>query len=188
MVRFGNVLDSSGSVVPKFREQIQKRTAITVTHPEITRYFMSIGEAVRLVIQAGSMAQGGEVFLLEMGNAVKIRQLAVQMIELSGLVPDHDIPIRFTGLRPGEKLYEELLIDPETASPTKHPRIFCSNEPIPDQAFLQDHLQKLEGAIKSDDFEKTMEILKILVPEYSIPSRFLPQSPSMSLPQDTLLN
>ena len=188
MVRFGNVLDSSGSVVPKFREQIQKRTAITVTHPEITRYFMSIGEAVRLVIQAGSMAQGGEVFLLEMGNAVKIRQLAVQMIELSGLVPDHDIPIRFTGLRPGEKLYEELLIDPETASPTKHPRIFCSNEPIPDQAFLQDHLQKLEEAIKSDDFEKTMEILKILVPEYSIPSRFVPQTPPISFPEKNFLN
>ncbi len=188
MVRFGNVLDSSGSVVPKFREQIQKRTAITVTHPEITRYFMSIGEAVRLVIQAGSMAQGGEVFLLEMGNAVKIRQLAVQMIELSGLVPDHDIPIRFTGLRPGEKLYEELLIDPETANPTKHPRIFCSNEPIPDQVFLQDHLQKLEETIQSNDFEKTMKILKILVPEYSIPSQFVSQTPPMFLPQDTLLN
>ena len=149
---------------------------------------MSIGEAVRLVIQAGSMAQGGEVFLLEMGNAVKIRQLAVQMIELSGLVPDHDIPIRFTGLRPGEKLYEELLIDPETASPTKHPRIFCSNEPIPDQAFLIEHLEKLEETIQSAEFERTMEILKILVPEYSIPSRFLPQSPSMSLHQDTLFN
>ena len=82
-----------------------------MTHPEITRYFMSIGEAVRLVIQAGSMAKGGEVFLLEMGNAVNIRLLAIQMIELSGLIPDHDIPIRYTGLRPGEKLYEELLID-----------------------------------------------------------------------------
>ena len=149
---------------------------------------MSIGEAVRLVIQAGSMAQGGEVFLLEMGNAVKIRQLAVQMIELSGLVPDHDIPIRFTGLRLGEKLYEELLIDPETASPTMHPRIFCSNEPIPDRAFLKDHLQKLEESIQSNDFEKTMEILKILVPEYSIPSRLVPQILTMSLAQDTLLN
>ena len=122
------------------------------------------------------MAQGGEVFLLEMGNAVKIRQLAVQMIELSGLVPDHDIPIRFTGLRLGEKLYEELLIDPETASPTKHPRIFCSKEPIPDQGFLQDHLQKLEETIQSDEFEKTMEVLKTLIPEYSILSRFVPQT------------
>ena len=123
-----------------------------------------------------------------MGNGVKIRQLAVQMIELSGLVPDHDIPIRFTGLRPGEKLYEELLIDPETASPTKHPRIFCSNEPIPDQAFLQDHLQKLGEAIESGEFERTMEILKILVPEYSTQSRFLPQTPQMPPLQDTLLN
>ena len=125
---------------------------------------------------------------MEMGNGVKIRQLAVQMIELSGLVPDHDIPIRFTGLRAGEKLYEELLIDPETASRTKYPRIYCSYEPIPDQAFLQDHLQKLGEAIKSDEFEKTMEILKILVPEYSIPTQFVPQTPPMSLPQDTLLN
>jgi len=166
MVRFGNVLDSSGSVVPMFREQIQKRIAITVTHPEITRYFMSIGEAVRLVIQAGSMAKGGEVFLLEMGNAVKIQQLAIQMIELSGLVPDHDIPIRYTGLRPGEKLYEELLIDPETANPTKHPRIYCSNEPIPEDQFFQDHLQKLEEAIESNHLEKTYQLVKILVPEY----------------------
>ena len=123
-----------------------------------------------------------------MGNAVKIRHLAIQMIELSGLVPDHDIPIRFTGLRPGEKLYEELLIDPETASPTKHPRIFCSNEPIPDQALLQDHLQKFEDTIQSNDFEKTMEVLKILVPEYSTHTRFVQQTTQISLSQDTFLN
>ena len=101
---------------------------------------------------------------------------------------DGDIEVKIIGLRPGEKLYEELLIDPETASPTKHPRIFCSNEPIPDQGFLQDHLQKLEEAIQSDEFEKTMEILKILVPEYSIPSRFVSQTPQMPPLQDTLLN
>ena len=187
MVRFGNVLDSSGSVVPKFREQIQKRTAITVTHPEITRYFMSIGEAVRLVIQAGSMAQGGEVFLLEMGNAVKIRQLAVQMIELSGLVPDHDIPIRFTGLRPGEKLYEELLIDPETASPTKHPRIFCSDEPLPEASLLHNLLHNLEEAVDHHDLDRALEVLHSLVPEYAAePPPALPLSSRTS--KTALLN
>ena len=110
---FGNVLDSSGSVIPLFRERLRLGQPLTVTHPEVTRYFMSIGEAVRLVIQAGAMAQGGEVFLLDMGQPVKITELARQMIELSGYVPDRDIPIQFTGLRPGEKLYEELLIDQE---------------------------------------------------------------------------
>ena len=116
IVRFGNVLDSSGSVVPLFREQIKNRQAITVTHPEITRYFMSIGEAARLVIQAGAMSKNGEVFLLDMGQPVRIRDLALQMIELSGLVPEKDIPLQYTGLRPGEKLYEELLIDPAIQS------------------------------------------------------------------------
>ena len=110
------------------------------------------------------------------------------MIELSGLVPDHDIPIHFTGLRPGEKLYEELLIDPETASTTKHPRIFCSNEPLPDQEFLQEYLQKLKETIQSDEFEKTMEILKILVPEFSIQSRFIQQYQQISLPYKSILN
>ena len=109
IVRFGNVLDSSGSVVPLFREQIKKRMPITVTHPEITRYFMSIGEAARLVIQAGAMSKNGEVFLLDMGSPVRIRDLALQMIELSGLIPEKDIPLQFTGLRPGEKLYEEQI-------------------------------------------------------------------------------
>ncbi len=167
MVRFGNVLNSSGSVVPKFREQIQKRTAITVTHPEITRYFMSISEAVKLVIQAGSMGKGGEVFLLEMGNAVKIRELAIQMIELSGLVPDVDIPIRYTGLRPGEKLYEELLVDINSSNPTTHPRIFCSKEPIPESYYIEDNLEKLEEQIELNDLEKIFEIIRKIVPEYS---------------------
>jgi len=166
IVRFGNVLDSSGSVVPLFREQINKRLPITVTHPEITRYFMSIGEAARLVIQAGAMAKKGEVFLLEMGEPVKIRDLALQMIELSGLIPDKDIPLRYTGLRPGEKLYEELLIDPIQSQPTKHPRIFCSEESPPDTNILQKEISVLTKAIARRDFSSTLDSMKRLVPEY----------------------
>lgn len=174
IVRFGNVLDSSGSVVPLFRDQIRRRVPVTVTHPEITRYFMSIGEAARLVIQAGSMAKGGEVFLLEMGNAVKIRELAIQMIQLNGLVPDRDIPIRYTGLRPGEKLYEELLIDPDNACPTKHPRIYYSEEPLPSSENLQDMILEFEKLLKHNNYFKIIEVMKQIVPEYSSEHAFYP--------------
>ena len=166
IVRFGNVLDSSGSVVPLFREQIKKRMPITVTHPEITRYFMSIGEAARLVIQAGAMSRNGEVFLLDMGQPVKIRDLALQMIELSGLVPEKDIPLQYTGLRPGEKLYEELLIDPAKSQPTKHPRIFSSEEPLPESEVLQKEIQLLSEAISKRDLNSALASMKRLVPEY----------------------
>ncbi|WP_306481246.1 nucleoside-diphosphate sugar epimerase/dehydratase [Limnobacter sp.] len=132
-VRFGNVLGSSGSVIPLFKEQIQKGGPITVTHPEINRFFMSIHEAVELVIQAGSMAQGGEVFLLDMGESVKIVDLAKKMISLAGLTEKTadgkgDIEIQFTGLRPGEKLFEELLIDDAGAEKTAHPKIMRAHE------------------------------------------------------------
>ena len=166
IVRFGNVLDSSGSVVPLFREQIKKRMPITVTHPEITRYFMSIGEAARLVIQAGAMSRNGEVFLLDMGQPVKIRDLALQMIELSGLVPEKDIPLQYTGLRPGEKLYEELLIDPAKSQPTKHPRIFSSEEPLPVSEVLQKEISLLSEAISKRDLNSALASMKRLVPEY----------------------
>ncbi len=135
MVRFGNVLDSSGSVVRRFRNQIQAGGPVTVTHPEIIRYFMSIPEAAQLVIQAGAMASGGEVFVLDMGTPVKIDDLARTMIRLSGLElrdddnPDGDIAIEYVGLRRGEKLYEELLIGENTTG-TSHPRIFKNSEPI----------------------------------------------------------
>ncbi|MCS5630601.1 MAG: polysaccharide biosynthesis protein, partial [Pirellulaceae bacterium] len=166
IVRFGNVLDSSGSVVPLFREQINKRMPITVTHPEITRYFMSIGEAARLVIQAGAMSRSGEVFLLDMGKPVKIHDLALQMIELSGLVPEKDIALQFTGLRHGEKLYEELLIDPAKSQPTRHPRIYSSEEPLPESEILQKEIQLLREAISKRDVNSALESMKRLVPEY----------------------
>ena len=166
IVRFGNVLDSSGSVVPLFREQIKKGLPITVTHPEITRYFMSIGEAARLVIQAGAMSNNGEVFLLDMGEPVRIHDLALQMIELSGLIPEKDIPLQFTGLRPGEKLYEELLIDPAKSQPTRHPRIFCSEEPTPQFEALQKEISLLNKALAQRDLSSALDSMKRLVPEY----------------------
>ena len=135
---------------------------------EVKRYFMSIGKAVRLVIQAGSMAKGGEVFLLDMGQPVRIVELARQMIELSGLVPDRDVSIQFTGLRPGEKLYEELLIEPEHVLPTVHPRIFSSQEPCPESAVLEVELDLLEKAIADQDLEDALAVMCRLVPEYGL--------------------
>jgi FlaA1/EpsC-like NDP-sugar epimerase len=124
--RFGNVLGSNGSVIPRFKAQIQKGGPITVTHPDITRYFMTIPESCRLVLEAGSMGEGGEIFIFDMGKSVKIVELAKKMIRLSGLVPHQDIAIEFSGLRPGEKLYEELLNDLENTKPTHHEKIMVA--------------------------------------------------------------
>ena len=166
IVRFGNVLDSSGSVVPHFRKQIAEGKPITVTHPEVTRYFMSIPEAVRLVMQAGAMATGGDVFVLEMGEPVRIFDLAEQMIRLSGLTPGKDIEINITGLRPGEKLFEELLINGDNIRPTKHPKIFCAFEDKFTWKQIQPLLQELFKLAKCHDKPRLIRQLQILVPEY----------------------
>jgi FlaA1/EpsC-like NDP-sugar epimerase len=166
MVRFGNVLGSNGSVVPRFRKQIADGKPITLTHPDITRYFMSIPEASRLVIQAGAMGQGGEVFLLEMGEPVKIYDLAVQMIELSGFVPGEDIDIHLTGLRPGEKLYEELLIAGDNVIATDHPKIYAAREAMMPWSQLEPLLNRLFLAANQKDGIAMRSLLKTLVPEY----------------------
>jgi FlaA1/EpsC-like NDP-sugar epimerase len=172
MVRFGNVLGSSGSVVPKFRQQIRDGGPITLTHPEITRYFMTIPEASQLVIQAGAMAKGGEVFVLDMGQPVKIVDLARRMIELSGLSvrdeerPDGDIEIEMTGLRPGEKLYEELLIG-DNPMPTSHPRIMKANEDLLGWGELQGALNSLDKALSVNDVTTVRRMMEALVPGYT---------------------
>jgi FlaA1/EpsC-like NDP-sugar epimerase len=171
MVRFGNVLDSSGSVVRLFRNQIRAGGPVTVTHPEVIRYFMSIPEAAQLVIQAGAMATGGEVFVLEMGTPVKIDDLARTMIRLSGLDvrdeghPDGDVDIEYVGLRPGEKLFEELLIG-ENATGTNHPRIFKTSEPILPYEELLAALERVEDAIQQVDIAELQDMLRTTVEGY----------------------
>ena len=171
MVRFGNVLGSSGSVVPLFRRQIQEGGPITLTHAEVTRYFMTIPEAAQLVIQAGAMSSGGDVFLLDMGEPVRIRDLAYRMVELSGLQvrdehhPDGDIAISITGLRPGEKLYEELLIG-DSAEPTEHPRIMRGREEFLPWAELNEELGRLQEALDSGDMDAARAQLRIIVTGY----------------------
>ncbi|MEM1367022.1 MAG: nucleoside-diphosphate sugar epimerase/dehydratase [Cyanobacteria bacterium P01_H01_bin.15] len=167
LVRFGNVLDSSGSVVPRFRNQIAEGKPITVTHPEITRYFMSIPEAVRLVIQAGALAKGGEVFLLDMGDPIRIYDLAIQMIRLSGLIPFQDIDVQITGLRPGEKLYEELLIDGKSSQPTRHPKIFSAFEHYLSWEELKPALDSLLLTARLCDRKALIQQIKALVHEYN---------------------
>jgi FlaA1/EpsC-like NDP-sugar epimerase len=171
MVRFGNVLDSSGSVVRRFRNQIQAGGPVTVTHPEIIRYFMSIPEAAQLVIQAGAMASGGEVFVLDMGTPVKIDDLARTMVRLSGLEvrddnnPEGDVAIEYIGLRRGEKLYEELLIGENTTG-TSHPRIFKNSEPVLAYAELVAALERLDDAIQRHDEADLQEMLRATVEGY----------------------
>ena len=172
MVRFGNVLGSSGSVVPKFRQQIRDGGPITLTHPEITRYFMTIPEAAQLVIQAGAMAKGGDVFVLDMGQPVKILDLAIRMVELSGLTikdaqnSEGDIEIEITGLRPGEKLYEELLIG-ENPHRTTHPRIMKAQEEFIPWEVFEDKLNALHLLLNSNDVSLIRSTLKDILPGYT---------------------
>ncbi len=171
IVRFGNVLGSSGSVVPLFRKQISEGGPVTVTHPAITRYFMIIPEAAQLVIQAGAMAQGGEVFVLDMGEPVRVIDLARSLIRLSGLTertsarPDGDIEIRAIGLRPGEKLYEELLIGDDVV-PTRHRRILSARERHVEPLELDARLEALRRACDDNDAEAMLRVARELVPEY----------------------
>ena len=165
-VRFGNVLGSDGSVIPLFKKQIEKGGPVTVTHPEVTRYFMTIPEAVQLVIQAGAMAEGGEIFILDMGEPVKIADLARDMIRLSGLEPGVDIEIEYIGLRPGEKLYEELLLNEEGITATKYKKIYIAKPGFSDREAFEKELAKLKELIFNSNAE-VKEIIKRLVPNYN---------------------
>lgn len=164
--RFGNVLGSAGSVVPLFREQIRSGGPVTVTHPEITRYFMTIPEAVSLILQAGGMGSGGEIFVLDMGEPVKIVDLAEQMIRLSGFEPGVDIEIAFTGLRPGEKLYEELFHKAESLMGTTHPKIMLSASREVDWNQMQQLMDRLRSACTERQIEQVRLLLHELVPEF----------------------
>ncbi len=164
--RFGNVLGSNGSVIPRFRDQIQKGGPVTVTHPEITRYFMTIPEACRLVLEAGTMGQGGEIFVFDMGKSVKIVELAKKMIRLSGFKPNEDIEIKFTGLRPGEKLYEELLNDLENTLPTHHEKIMIAKvrENNYDRVCMK--IGELQQRLATQNKNEVVYQMKIIVPEF----------------------
>lgn len=166
-VRFGNVLDSAGSVVPLFRKQIEAGGPVTVTHPDIERYFMTIPEAARLILQAGALGKGGEIFVLDMGEPVKIRYLAEQMILLAGKVPDEDVEITYTGLRPGEKMYEELFHEQESLSKTSHEKILLANKRILKAEYLEQAMDTFREGVERNNPDLLMEWLRNLVPEYA---------------------
>jgi FlaA1/EpsC-like NDP-sugar epimerase len=163
-VRFGNVLGSNGSVVPIFREQISRGGPITITHPDMKRYFMTIPEACQLVLEAGAMGRGGEIFILDMGEPIRIVDLARDLVQLSGYSLD-DIEIVFRGMRPGEKLSEELLIAAETTDKTVHPKVFVGKTSAEGLAIVQTKLERLRESL-SEGSESMFAALSALVPEY----------------------
>ncbi|WP_156305796.1 polysaccharide biosynthesis protein [Sphingobacterium endophyticum] len=164
--RFGNVLGSNGSVIPRFKDQIEKGGPVTVTHPDITRYFMTIPEACQLVIEAGNMGNGGEIFVFDMGKSVKIVDLAKKMIRLSGFTPFKDIDIKFTGLRPGEKLYEELLNDLENTMPTHHEKIMIAKVRENDFELVKTEIHALSKELESNNNINIVRQMKVMVPEF----------------------
>jgi FlaA1/EpsC-like NDP-sugar epimerase len=164
--RFGNVLGSNGSVIPRFRQQIETGGPITITHPEITRFFMTIPEACQLVLEAGAMGNGGEIFIFDMGKSVKIIDLAKKMVKLSGLVLDKDISIVYTGLRPGEKLYEELLANEENTIPTHHKQIMIAKVKEYDLATVSAEINELISLFHNQDNKAIVKKMKALVPEF----------------------
>ena len=164
--RFGNVLDSNGSVIPRFKKQIEEGGPVTVTDPEITRYFMTIPEACQLVLEAGAMGKGGEIFIFDMGKSIRIADLAKKMIKLSGLTLGKDIQIVFTGLRPGEKIYEELLADKETSLPTHHEKIMIAKVREYDLTVFEKNIEELIDLFKLQNNEAIVRKMKDMLPEY----------------------
>lgn len=177
VTRFGNVLGSNGSVIPIFTRQIGNGGPVTVTHPEMTRYFMTIPEACQLVLEAGFMGKGGEIFVFDMGKPVRIADLARQMISLSGLVPDKDIKIVYTGLRPGEKLYEELLTDRELTRPTHHPKIKIARVEDPDKSDIMVRIEALLNNLYSLSKKDVVSYCANLVPEYKSTNKVYVEQP-----------
>ena len=167
IVRFGNVVGSAGSVLPLFKRQIEKGGPVTVTHPEVTRYFMTIPEAAQLILQAGAMGEGGEIFILDMGDPIKIDHIARDLIRLSGLEPDADIQIDYVGLRPGEKLYEELITEGEGIVKTEHKKIMVLRGSHHNLQILNGNIGKLAALAEDQDTEAIIERLREIVPEYS---------------------
>jgi FlaA1/EpsC-like NDP-sugar epimerase len=173
-VRFGNVLESNGSVVPYFRRQIAHGGPVTVTHPEVTRYFMTIPEAAQLVLQTGTMGRGGEIYLLDMGEPIKIVDLAKDLISLSGLILGEDIDIKFIGLRQGEKLHEELIAEKESLRKTLHPKISMVNTSPVQWDMLRDDMKKFLAELQNNDKGSILQMLQKIVPDYQ-PDKKIPE-------------
>jgi FlaA1/EpsC-like NDP-sugar epimerase len=178
-VRFGNVLGSRGSVVPIFKRQIEMGGPVTVTHPEVVRFFMTIPEAVQLVLQASASSRGGDIFHLDMGEPVRIADLAENMIRLSGFEPGRDIEIKYVGLRPGEKLYEELLVDGEDIEPTEHPRVRVVR--AVDGGIAGSWLADLQRAADARDTSALIALIRTAVPEFT-PSELISPAGGPTVP------